>query len=164
VADSGSAYVFDVATGQQLSKLTASDPGTDDSFGDSVAISGEIAIVGARHDDDGGSNSGSAYLFDLDGAAPHISTITPHRGSNAGGNTVSILGDAFTPDATVTFGGLATSVTFVSAAELQVIVPACRLAASSGNPRRLAIDVDVVVATPGGSDTKANGYTYVFKR
>ena len=61
---SGSAYLFNTATGQQLFKLTAGDGAANDSFGRSVAISGTTAVVGAWGDDDDGSGSGSAYLFD----------------------------------------------------------------------------------------------------
>ncbi|NQU25863.1 MAG: FG-GAP repeat protein, partial [Candidatus Nealsonbacteria bacterium] len=63
--NSGSAYLFDVATGNELDKLTASDAESGDAFGDSVAISGNRAIVGAFSNDDAGTNSGSAYLFDV---------------------------------------------------------------------------------------------------
>ncbi|MBN1554699.1 MAG: FG-GAP repeat protein [Phycisphaerae bacterium] len=63
--DGGAAYLFDVTTGQQLRKLTASDAETYDDFGVSVAIHGTTAIVGAYGDDDGGSCAGSAYLFDV---------------------------------------------------------------------------------------------------
>ena len=50
-------------------KLLASDGASDDDFGKSVAISsdGTTAIVGAHGDDDNGSRSGSAYIFDIDG-------------------------------------------------------------------------------------------------
>ena len=34
-----------------------------DEFGFSVAIAGDTIVVGARLDDDNGSNSGSAYVF-----------------------------------------------------------------------------------------------------
>ncbi len=61
---SGSAYLFDITTGEQLFKLLPNDGAAFDEFGFSVAISGAIAIVGARFDDDNGNNSGSAYLFD----------------------------------------------------------------------------------------------------
>jgi len=61
---SGSAYLFDTTTGQELFKLTASDASSGDRFGFSVAISGTTAIVGAGGNDDAGANSGSAYLFD----------------------------------------------------------------------------------------------------
>ncbi|MHC4158861.1 MAG: FG-GAP repeat protein [Planctomycetota bacterium] len=47
----------------QQAKLIASDGASNDEFGWSVSISGDYAIVGARYDDDNGSNSGSAYIF-----------------------------------------------------------------------------------------------------
>ena len=62
--DSGSAYLFDITTGRQIAKLLANDGAAFDAFGWSVAISGPTAIVGAWGNDDNGSNSGSAYLFD----------------------------------------------------------------------------------------------------
>ena len=60
----GSAYLFDVATGQQLHKLTADDAALGDQFGFSVAMDGDNAIVGAWRNDDAGSNSGAAYVFE----------------------------------------------------------------------------------------------------
>lgn len=64
-ASSGSAYLFDVTTGVQLAKLSASDGAAGDNFGASVAISGNTAIVGAPFDNPSGFGSGSAYLFDV---------------------------------------------------------------------------------------------------
>ena len=63
-SESGSAYLFNTTTGQQLFKLTAADAAADDRFGESVSISGSTAIVGVERDDDAGANTGSAYLFD----------------------------------------------------------------------------------------------------
>jgi hypothetical protein len=63
LADCGSVYIFDVTTGEQLGKLTASDGADYDQFGYCVAIDGEIIVAGANLDDDSGSNSGSAYVF-----------------------------------------------------------------------------------------------------
>ncbi len=62
--DSGSAYLFDITTGVQIARLLPDDGAANDQFGNSVAISGMTAIVGAYFDDDYGTNSGSAYLFD----------------------------------------------------------------------------------------------------
>ena len=62
---SGSAYVFDVTTGQELFKLTASDGAEGDRFSHSVAASGNIAVIGAFKDDDKAQDTGSAYLFDI---------------------------------------------------------------------------------------------------
>ena len=66
---SGSAYIFNVKTGVQLHKLVASDGATDDIFGLHVAISGNYAIVGAWRNDDKGSDSGSAYIFNVETGA-----------------------------------------------------------------------------------------------
>ena len=52
VFSSGSAYLFDVTTGNQLFKLTAADSVEQDQFGNSVGISGNTAIVGAVLDDE----------------------------------------------------------------------------------------------------------------
>ncbi len=61
----GSAYVFvrSGTTWSQQAKLTANDGAERDSFGWSVSISGDTAVVGAIHDDDHGTDSGSASVF-----------------------------------------------------------------------------------------------------
>ena len=62
----GSAYIFKnhgMTWDQLLPKITASDAAGGDQFGHSVSISGNYAIVGAYGTDDGGDNSGSAYIF-----------------------------------------------------------------------------------------------------
>ena len=68
--NSGSAYVYTRTAGNtwmQQFKLTALDSEADDEFGYSVAISGNLAIVGSPSDDDGGVNSGSAYVYATSG-------------------------------------------------------------------------------------------------
>ncbi|MBA4107866.1 MAG: hypothetical protein C0485_19205 [Pirellula sp.] len=52
-AGAGAAYVFDVATGQELFKLNVDDA----QIGNAVAISGNVAVVGSYSD--------AAYLFDV---------------------------------------------------------------------------------------------------
>ncbi len=51
----------------ELAKLTASNAGADDEFGYAVAISGNVAVIGAYHQDDAGQNAGSAYVYRFDG-------------------------------------------------------------------------------------------------
>ena len=67
----GAAYVFSFngSTWEETSKLTASDGAFDDSFGEAVALSGQTIVVGAPRDDDGGGESGSAYIFEFDGGS-----------------------------------------------------------------------------------------------
>jgi len=68
--DSGSAYIYryDGASWAEEAKLLAADGATVDYFGTSVSISDDVAVIGARLDDDNGLNSGSAYIFRYDGA------------------------------------------------------------------------------------------------
>lgn len=67
----GSAYIFQRDEGGsnnwgEVKRLVASDGASNDSFGQSVGIFGDIAIVAAYTDDDGGDNSGSVYIFRKD--------------------------------------------------------------------------------------------------
>jgi len=68
---SGSAYVFeksdssDATSWTEVKKLLADDPAQMDYFGCSVDISDGTIVVGAYADDDKGSGSGSAYVFEM---------------------------------------------------------------------------------------------------
>lgn len=75
-SSSGSAYIFsyDGTTWSQTAKFTAADGATDDQFGECVDISGSSAIIAARYDDDTFNRSGSAYIFEYDGASWSQST------------------------------------------------------------------------------------------
>ncbi len=76
---SGSAYLFNAATGVQIAKLLPSDGGANDLFGWSIAIADGLVAVGAQSDDDNGSNSGSVYLFDA-ATGVQIAKLLPNDG------------------------------------------------------------------------------------
>lgn len=63
--DNGSVYGYDTATGMEVYRFVASDPENNDRLGETLVISGSTVIACARQDDDGGVNSGSAYVFDI---------------------------------------------------------------------------------------------------
>ncbi len=68
--DSGSAYVF-VYNGSawvEDDKLTASDGGSGDYFGQVVSLRGDRALISAYKDDDAGNDAGAAYVFDFNGS------------------------------------------------------------------------------------------------
>ncbi len=104
-ADSGSAYVFERDHGgpgywSQLAKIKADDAAAGDSFGHSVSLSGDIAIVGAYSSDDTGSDSGSAYVFERDqggsdnwGQVAKIKADDAATGDQYGYRSVSVSGD-----------------------------------------------------------------------
>ena len=70
-SNSGSVYVFSRSgdTWTEQTKLLPDDGAEGDQFGIFVSLSGppggEVALIGAQYDSDNGSNSGSAYVFDL---------------------------------------------------------------------------------------------------
>jgi len=67
---SGSVYLFEYDPGSstwtEIDKFLASDGGMADWFGDSVALEGDTALIGASSTDDSGFASGSAYVFEYD--------------------------------------------------------------------------------------------------
>jgi len=98
---SGKAYIFDVTTGALVHTLdnpNAHSNSDDDYFGNSVAISGDYAIVGAyAESDNGGDYSGKAYIYDVStGALVHTLDNPNPAGSSLGdefGRSVAISGD-----------------------------------------------------------------------
>jgi len=72
----GAAYIFDVATGQQMLKLTPTDGFHSGAFGWSSALKGNHAVVGTLQDDFAGSGYGSAYLFDAS-TGEQLKKLTP---------------------------------------------------------------------------------------
>jgi hypothetical protein len=64
----GRAYIFDSATGNLLQTLQHPDPDAYDNFGTSVAINGDLALVGAPRAPGSaapGSDSGIVYVFSV---------------------------------------------------------------------------------------------------
>ncbi|HJP00554.1 MAG TPA: FG-GAP repeat protein [Planctomycetota bacterium] len=94
----GAAYVF-VWSGTswtQEAKLTPDDGLMGDFFGTSVSVSGDTLVVGAYLDDDGGSFSGSAYVFVRSGTTWSQEAKLTASDDAAGdmfGLSVSISGD-----------------------------------------------------------------------
>ena len=95
--DSGSAYVYERqgdGSWLEVAKLTASDGAADDRFGVSVSLSETRALVAAYLDEDLGSQSGSAYVFERqgDGSWLEVAKLTASDGAalDQFGNSVSL--------------------------------------------------------------------------
>ncbi len=97
--DAGAAYVFrfDGAAWLEEQKLLADDAAEGDNFGWSVALDGNVAVVGAWLADDGGVNSGAAYVFHDDGESwvqeVRLVASDAEQGDNFGSG-VAMSGDA----------------------------------------------------------------------
>jgi len=100
----GAAYVFDRNQGGtdnwgQVAKLVASDAEDNDQFGNSVAISGDNVVVGARYEDGLGTNRGAAYVFGRnEGGTDNWGQVTKITASNPEdaayfGYSVAVSGD-----------------------------------------------------------------------
>ena len=61
----GAAYVFERVGGvwNQVTRLVSSAPGFQRQFGRSVAVSGDVAVIGEPHFDIAGSGIGAAFVF-----------------------------------------------------------------------------------------------------
>nr|WP_248285320.1 cadherin-like beta sandwich domain-containing protein [Alteriqipengyuania abyssalis] len=82
---------------------------------------------------------------------PTITGVAPDEGPTPGNKAVTITGTGFLEVSRVTFGGAdANAFTVASSTRIDVLTPA-----------HAAGSVDVVVTTPGGAATLANGYTYI---
>ena len=99
----GTSYVFekDESTGywNETAILKASDGEGYDGFGYSVSASGNTVIVGAYYDDENGSFSGSAYIFEKNAISGHWNETAKLIASNGArgdefGYSVSISGNA----------------------------------------------------------------------
>ena len=86
----GAVYVFrrDGGSWVREAKLTASDAANGDTFGYSVAISGNVIIVGAWLNSAGAPGAGAAYVFRSDGGAwneeAKLVASDPSLGNNMG--------------------------------------------------------------------------------
>ncbi len=95
ITDQGSAYVFVKPGGgwgsvpdpqNETAKLTASDGGAFDQFGNAVAISGDTVVVGAPFDNIGAiTDQGSAYVFVKPGGGWATGTETAKLTASDGG-------------------------------------------------------------------------------
>ncbi|MCH2134001.1 MAG: hypothetical protein MK116_09660 [Phycisphaerales bacterium] len=97
---SGAAYVFRRSSqGDWMAsaKLRASDGESFDSFGYRVSLQDDRALIGAHWDNDGGTHTGSAYIFEWDGTESW-SQVAKLTAMDAGaydqfGSSVALEGD-----------------------------------------------------------------------
>jgi hypothetical protein len=100
LSNAGSAYVF-VRSGSvwtQQQKLTGSDSTADDQFGSSVAVAGDVAVVGSNHADlPSNSESGAVYVYLRSGAVwaqtPRLSPSLDVLLGDHFGDSVAISGN-----------------------------------------------------------------------
>ena len=88
----GAVYVYDLDGSNEV-KITASDGAMSDNFGCAVAIGSNKIVVGASLDDDDGSSSGSAYVYNLDGTGEVKITASDAAAGDEFGKSVAVGGN-----------------------------------------------------------------------
>ena len=98
-SNSGSAYVYQLSGGGPpllIATLNNPSPAIADNFGEAVAISGTRIVVGASLDNAVGSDTGTAYLYDLTSPSPTVPLLTLTNPTPASldyfGSSVAIAG------------------------------------------------------------------------
>jgi hypothetical protein len=76
-SEAGAAHLYDARTGRYLRKLTAPDGTPNAGFGGSVALSGNLALVGAQFGNGAVAGSGAAYVFNVLTGAPVVKLVAP---------------------------------------------------------------------------------------
>jgi len=159
---SGSAYLFDVsdpAQPVQIAKLLADDGAGSDTFGKAVALSDSMALVAAPLDDDHGSESGSAYLFDIS-TGQQIHKLIPDD---------SAVGDEFGYDVAIDGSTVlvaknrAAAYVFdaLTGAQLHKVLPVDG-ASSGGKGASVALRGSTAIVGAPPPDEPGPGYAYVF--
>jgi FG-GAP repeat len=176
----GTAYVFVRSGGvwTQQAQLIANNGDDGDRFGESVALSGESALVGADYDEVGANNAqGTAYVFVRSGGVwtQQAQLIANNGdGGDAFGASVDISGDsalvgAFNDEVGAN-AGQGTAYVFVRSGS--VWTQQAQLIANNGDPddrfgNYVAIDGDAALVGAGLDDVGANvdqGTAYLFGR
>jgi len=153
-------------------KLLAGDGASADYFGYSVSINGNFAIVGAYGDDDNGSSSGSAYIFNRDGMSwSQQAKLLASDGAASGsfGRSVSISGDYTIVGASGDDSAKGSAYIFKWDGAIwsqQAKILASDGAASDGFGRSVSISGDYAIVAAAGDDDNgdASGSAYIFKR
>jgi hypothetical protein len=164
-ADSGSAYVFSRNQGGadnwgQVKKLTASDGAAEDHFGQSVAVAGDVLVVGAYRDDDHGTDSGAAYVFDRNrGGADNwgqVEKVTASDGAAGDyfGSAVSASGDD------ITLGARLDDDYGTDSGSAYVFVRNLAPVADAGAPQTVDRGDLVTLDASGSSDPNGDALTY----
>lgn len=166
--DSGAAYIFKNdghGNFTELEKIMADAGQYRASFGRSVAISGDYAIIGAPGDDTQGSSAGAAYIFKSDGHDHFVQTdkITAADGASGHGfgSEVAISGNyaiiaAYNPGAAYIFKNDSNG--HFSQIHKLTIPLACKVAFSgdyivvSGSPETAPDPVPVYIFKNDGAD------------
>ena len=164
--NAGAAYVYSTTTGALVRKLTEPTPGMNDQFGDSVAVSGTMVVVGAE---DANGASGKVYVFNAATGALVSTLAEPLSVQNdLFGQSVSVSGTTVVVGApgNDTGGNNAGRAYVMDATTGAVLATLAEPTPAAGDLFGNSVAVSgtmIVVGAPGNSTSpNPNGKAYIF--
>jgi outer membrane protein assembly factor BamB len=156
--DSGAAFVYSTTTGALIATLEDPTPQTDDDFGSSVAVSGNLIVIGAPQHITGGIVCGRGYVFNATTGALVTTLANPSPSSGDDfGLKVAILGNTAVVGCPTTAAGVA------SRAYMFDATTGALLATLSEPEAAVSVSGNTVVVGNAGSYTPPiSGQTYLF--
>ena len=149
-SNAGNAYLFDVTTGAKTFELvpTAGAPAANHLYGMGAAISGNLAAVGARRDDQGYGNAGDVYLFNVSTGVEY--TAGKLSGTGGFGAAVAISGNTL---AIGTENANTVSLYDVTDPAAPSLLGTLTGTPSGNRSKKLALDGNTLVVSGGGAAT-----------
>jgi len=172
---SGAAYVFtgDDAGWTEVDKLVPDDGSAGDYFGQSIAVSGDTAVIGAYQADANGPSSGAAYVFarEGDGWAEQVKLVSSDGGpGDYFGYSVAVSEDTVIVGA-ARDGNNSSGAAYVFIRDGSNWTNGPKLLASDGKVgdhfgNAAAVSGDMVVIGANGNDATGprSGAAYIFAR
>jgi hypothetical protein len=153
----------------EQAKLSASDANADDRFGVSVAIDGNIAVVGAYQNDSNGPDSGAVYVYELSGSQwvqQQKLTASDASTGDQFGRSVAVYGNTIVVGSYLDDNSIGSAYVFACASGIWSQQQ--KLTASDANTAdkfggSVSISNDTIVVGAYGDD-KYTGSAYVFAR
>lgn len=176
--DTGLTYVFknDGADNwKEIERFRSGDTISDDSFGYSVSIYKDYAIIGAPSADSGGNNRGQSYIFKNDGADNWnkiaILTASDQEDDAFFGRSVLIYEDyAIVGDPLNNSGGKDRGQAYIfkndgadNWKETAILTPGVHYDNYYFGHSVSAFDKHVIVGAPGSGSNQKKGQVYIFK-
>jgi hypothetical protein len=178
----GAAYVFRNRNGvwEEDSVLIAPDPEPDDLFGASVAVGGDVVLVGAHGDNGPSTLTGAAFVFRYDGFAwAHEVTLKPSDIGRIGNNkwfgwsvALDAAGDTAVIGAKEDMAQLGSAYVFEHFEGVWIETQKLQAVPSFGTPAYFGYDVDIsddgnIIIVGAQSDSESgpeSGAAHIFTR
>lgn len=160
----GAAYVFNAETGAEIHKLLASDGEAFDFFGSDIAVFGLTAAIAANGDDEGDTDAGAVYLFDVAAGIQTAKLIAPDadfadgfgQGLDIHGGTV-LVGAPFNND----FGGSTGSAYLFNAVDGSFVRKIVGFGSNTSDQFGWSVAVHGAIGVVGAPGASPNGRVFI---